>query len=80
MYHLNFKAHCILSHFQSNEVRNSNAMELEGLQRSLDFLANQDVTISDIITDRHSSVKKYLREHQPDIKHWFDVWHVAKGR
>ena len=53
-------------------------MELEGPQRSQGFLEDEDVTITDIITDRHSSVKKYMREQQPEIKHWFDVWHVAK--
>ena len=55
-------------------------MELEGLQRSLTFLKDNNVPVSDLITDRHSSVKKYMREKQPDIHHWFDVWHVAKGK
>lgn len=66
--------------FQSNEVANSYGMELEGLKRSLAFLRQENqLIVSDIITDRHSSVKKYLREEQPTIRHWFDVWHVAKG-
>lgn len=65
---------------QSNEVKNSHAMELEGLQRSLSFLLEEcSLQISHLVTDRHSSVKKYMREKQPDIVHWFDVWHVAKG-
>ncbi|WAR31785.1 hypothetical protein MAR_034327 [Mya arenaria] len=38
-----------------------------------------DVNVQNIITDRHSSIKKYLREEEPAINHWFDVWHVAKG-
>lgn len=66
---------------QSNEVKNSHAMELEGLQRSLHFLIEEcSLQISHLVTDRHSSVKKYMREKQPDIVHWFDVWHVAKWR
>lgn len=65
---------------QSNEVKNSHAMELEGLQRSLTFLRHEcGLQVSHLVTDRHSSVKKYMREQQPDIIHWFDVWHVAKG-
>ena len=38
-----------------------------------------DLTVSHLITDRHASVKKYMREEQTDIQHWFDVWHCAKG-
>lgn len=66
--------------FQSNEVKNSHAMELEGLQRSLEFLIDEnELDVSHLITDRHSSVKKYMKEAHPEITHWFDVWHVAKG-
>ena len=64
---------------QSNEVKNSHAMELEGLQRSMAFLKDRDLNIVSLTTDRHSSVKKWMREANPNILHWFDVWHVAKG-
>ncbi|XP_034078893.1 uncharacterized protein LOC117550588 [Gymnodraco acuticeps] len=64
---------------QSNEVSSSNAMELEGLKRGLQKLKDEGVTIASITTDRHGSVKKYMREKEPSIEHWFDVWHVAKG-
>ena len=47
---------------QSNEVANSYDMELEGLKHFLAFLRQENqLIISDIITDRHSSVKKYLQ-------------------
>lgn len=62
-----------------NEVKNSNAMELEGLKRGLQFLKDEQIVVSDFITDRHVQVKKLMREEHPDIRHWFDVWHVAKG-
>jgi hypothetical protein len=62
-------------------VKNSYAMELEGLQRSLAFLMEEnELPVSHLITDRHSSVKKYMRERHTDITNWFDVWHVAKGK
>ncbi|XP_046339478.2 uncharacterized protein LOC124120650 isoform X2 [Haliotis rufescens] len=64
---------------QSNEVANSNAMELEGLKRGLAFLQAARVDVSDIITDRHTQIKAYLRKEEAGIHHWFDVWHVAKG-
>ena len=46
---------------QSNEVRNSNAMELEGLKRGLQFLKEQQMSIKSLTTDRHMSIKKYMR-------------------
>ena len=56
-------------------------MELEGLKRSLEWLTEENnLTVSHLVTDRHSSVKKFLREEKPTIQHWFDVWHVAKGK
>lgn len=74
--HIYFEfAYCYL---QSNEVKNSYAMELEGLKRCLAYLAENHVNMTDLVTDRHSQVKKYMRENT-EIRHWFDVWHVAKG-
>ena len=71
----------IYARFQSNEVSSSHAMELEGLKRSLEWLTEENnLTVSHLVTDRHSSVKKFLREEKPTIQHWFDVWHVAKGK
>lgn len=39
------------------------AQELEGFKHLLAFLRQENqLIVSDIITDRHSSVKKYLQE------------------
>lgn len=54
-------------------------MEKEGLIRSLAFLEGLGVKIDCLVTDRHPQIQKYLREHKPYIKHFYDVWHVAKG-
>ena len=54
-------------------------MELSGLKKSLSFLHSHSVKVGSLVTDRHVQVKKYMRTEQPDINHWFDVWHVAKG-
>ena len=67
-------------YFQSNEVKNSNAMELTGLKRCLTFLQEKSMKVSSLTTDRHVQVKKYMRTEKPTIQHWFDVWHVAKGK
>jgi len=63
---------------QVNEVKNSNAMELEGLKRCLTFL-KQYINITSLTTDRHVMVKKYLVDEMKHIQHWFDVCHVAKN-
>ena len=54
-------------------------MELEGLTRGLEYLDDSGLTVSELITDRHVQVKKYMSDKQPDKEHYFDVWHVAKG-
>ena len=64
---------------QSNEVKSSNHMELEGLKRGIRKLEELDVKITAFVTDRHTQVQKWFREIHPKIKHFFDVWHVSKG-
>ena len=67
-------------HWQSNEVGGSYYMEKEGLQRVLNFLQKKDLEIEALVTDRHRQINKWLRENYPDIQHYYDVWHVAKGK
>ena len=62
--------------FQSNQVKNSNAMELKGLQVSLKRLMNR-LKITHLITNRHVSIKKFMKTMK--INHRFDIWHMAKG-
>lgn len=54
---------------QSNEVRSSDAMELEGLKRALEQLTRNNVQVSDLTTDRHVQVRKFFREERQDINH-----------
>lgn len=69
----------LISLTQSNEVSSSNAMELEGLKRGLEFLGQEGVRVGSLVTDRHRSIAKFMREQQEEIDHYYDVWHVAKG-
>ena len=64
---------------QKNEVTSSNAMEKEGLSRCLHHLKESNIRVESLTTDRHPSVKKYLHDVWPQIKHWFDRWHMTKG-
>ena len=54
-------------------------MEKEGLERVLNFLEDQNLTVETLITDRHKQINKWLRKNHPSIGHYFDIWHVAKG-
>ena len=54
-------------------------MEKEGLQRSLEYLQHDEMTIGVMVTDQHKQIHKWLRVNHPDISHFFDGWHVAKG-
>lgn len=64
---------------QCNEVGASPRMEREGLLRSLQILESAGLRVGAIVTDRHPSIQKYLREQRPEIQHYFDTWHVSKG-
>ncbi|KAH7933528.1 hypothetical protein HPB49_013384 [Dermacentor silvarum] len=64
---------------QSNEVTSSGAMELEGLKRALKGLEDQKVCVCELVTDRHTQVRKHTRQNRPDIAHLIDAWHVTKG-
>ena len=56
-------------------------MEKEGLQRVLNFLQQEKltVTVDVLVTDGHRQINKWLRESYPSITHYYDVWHDAKG-
>ena len=64
---------------QSNEVKNSYNMELEGLKRGLEYLNDCGMAVTEFVTDRHVQVRKFMSDKQPETQHFFDVWHMAKG-
>lgn len=66
--------------FQVTETENSYRMEIEGLKRCLQNLKDRNIRITDLTTDRHVQVKSYMAKEETFIRHWFDVWHVAKGK
>ena len=64
---------------QVNEAGNSNAMEKVGFKKVLSQLKDEGVQIQQLTTDRHVQVRKYLREHETEINHQFDIWHFNKS-
>ena len=55
-------------------------MEFEGFKRCLDFILNEEMQVSTMISDRHVSIAKYMREEKKDITHYFDLWHLKKSK
>lgn len=75
----NIKNFFFLSQVNEAGVGSSNKMELEGLDRIMKRLVEDDLEIECIVTDGHTSMPKYFRENHPTILHFLDVWHVAKS-
>ena len=55
-------------------------MEKENLHHCLNFLKYHDLDVDVPVNDRHKQINRWLREEQPDAKHYYDIWYVAKGR
>ena len=49
-------------------------MEFEGFKRCLDFILNEEMQVSTMISDRHVSIAKYMREEKKDITHYNPVF------
>ena len=58
---------------------NSACVEKFGLVETLNYIENCGVCVSTLVMDRHSQIRKYIREERPDITYQFDVWHMAKN-
>eukprot|EP00795_Rhopilema_esculentum_P009961 gene9960-18577_t len=54
-------------------------MEYEGFKRCMEFLLSLPTGISTFVSDRHSSVIRHMKEDLPNIKHYFDLWHLKKN-
>ncbi len=54
-------------------------MEKTGLERSMQLLSRNQLTVGVMVTDRHRQIAKWIRETYPHIVHLYDIWHVAKG-
>ena len=46
----------------------------------MSYLQNEGVTLESLITDRHSSIAKYMREKFAKVSHYFDLWHLGKSK
>ena len=54
-------------------------MELTSAKACFAFIKQAGLNIGTFISDRHKSIAKWLREHEPNTQHCYDIWHVAKS-
>ena len=54
-------------------------MEMLAFRNCMDSLLACGLAIDTLITDRHSSITKHMRENLGHIKHYFDLWHLKKS-
>ena len=68
-------------------MTSSNACELEGLKRVVEFLTTTNqLNLATLITDRHVGIRAYIRDHlmvnnpnSAELQHYFDGWHLGKS-
>ena len=54
-------------------------MELDGLKQVLQRLADNQIAVTSLTTDRHKQVRCYMRNEMKDTTHQFDIWHVGRN-
>lgn len=64
-------------------------MEAYGHKKAMRYLLDTEMVIKSFISDRHTSIAKWMREecpklckelNKPIINHYFDLWHIAKSK
>ncbi|KAM7286362.1 uncharacterized protein ISCGN_030184 [Ixodes scapularis] len=64
---------------ENDAVQASSHMEKVGFMRGFNYLQENNIDVLSFTTDRHVSIKKEMATNHPDVSHYFDVWHFAKG-
>ena len=54
-------------------------MEKIAFVKVLKRLKNENIKIEMLTTDRHSQIKKHMREQEKNIDHQFGVWYFCKN-
>ena len=65
---------------QRNVAGSSPAMEYLAFQNCMQYLLGCGLPIGALITDRHMSIAKHMREQLPQITHYFDLWNLKKSK
>ena len=54
-------------------------MEMYGFKKCLEYLLSEGFQIRKFVSDRHNGISSFMREDHPEIRHRFDLWHIAKS-
>ena len=74
---------------QANQAGSSSGMEFMAFQEAFTFLLGTGMIIKSFISDRHTSIAKWMREDcpkkcrelgKPVVQHFFDIWHIGKSK
>lgn len=55
-------------------------MEYLAFQRCMDHVEKEEILLDSLITDRHNSISKHMRENMKEVKHYFYLWHLRKSK
>lgn len=55
-------------------------MEMMAFLICMNKIQERGLDVGTIITDRHTSIAKHMRTNLPQIKHYFDLWHLKKSK
>ena len=64
---------------QVTEADNSNRMEKHSFSKVLKEVKQKMILIKQLMTDRDSEIRKYIKEQKPELTLQFNVRHVAKN-
>ena len=64
-------------------------MEFLGHRKAFEFMLATQMVITAFVSDRHTSIAKWMREElpglcralgKPVVHHHFDLWHIGKSK
>ena len=64
---------------QVTEVGNSNRMEKEGFIKVMSKVKGKGIQPKQMTTDRHTGIRKHIREEEDEMEQQFDIWHFVKS-
>ena len=85
-----FWNHGLISlYFQANQAGSTSGMEFLGFKEVFTFLLGTGMIIKSFVSNRHTSIAKWMREDcpkqceelgKPVVQHYFDIWHIGKSK
>lgn len=74
-------------YFQANQAGSSLGMEFLGFKEAFTFLLGTAMIIKSFVSDRHTSITKWMREdclkkceELGKPHNYFDIWHIGKSK